>query len=152
MPPARRPPAARLRAGLLAVRQPVTFGAADGLTVAIGLLISLAGDPRALLRAALGAGVAELVGMSAGQYLSDEAAGPAPAAANGSASLVACLLPALPFLWLDGVTAIVASVLLVAAVATMITVTRPEHGLRAFAMTFGILALAAALCWLATLL
>jgi hypothetical protein len=147
-----RPPAARARGSLLALRQPVTFGAADGLTVLVGLLISLAGDPHALLRAAVGAGVAELVGMSAGQYLSDEAAGPAPAIANGSASLTACLLPALPFLWLAGTAAIAASAALVAGVATLITITRPEHGLRAFAMTFGILALAAALCWAATLI
>lgn len=149
--PAASRPSRTFRGGLSILRQPVTFGSADGLTVLIGLLISLAGDPHALVRGAVGAGVAELVGMSAGQWLSDEGAGPVPAVANGSSSLVACLVPALPFLWLHGTTAIAASVVLVTGIATLITFMRKEHGFRAFAMTFGILALAAVLCWAASL-
>lgn len=144
--------AGRPRVSLPVVRRAATFGAADGVTVLIGLLISLASDPGALFRAALGASVAELVGMSAGQWLSDEAAGPVPAIANGSASFLACFIPVLPFLWLHGMIAIVVSVILVVAVATAITSLREERGFRAFTMTFGVLALAAVLCWAATLI
>ena len=52
------------------LKAPVTFGAADGVTISLGLVVSLTGQPRALFYAALGAGLAELVGMTAGQWLS----------------------------------------------------------------------------------
>jgi uncharacterized membrane protein len=46
---------------------PVVFGAADGLTVALGLVGSLPRQPAALVHAAFGAGLAELVGMTGGR-------------------------------------------------------------------------------------
>lgn len=131
---------------LRAFRQPVTFGAADGVTVVLGLLVSLTGQPHALVKAAVGAGVAELVGMTAGAWLSDEQAGFPAALANGTAALAACVVPALPYLAASGWAAVAGSVALVAMVASGISVMRPEKGLLAFVTTFGILAVAAALC------
>jgi hypothetical protein len=132
------------------LRAPVTFGSADGLTVLLGLLVSLSGDPHALWRAALGAGLAELVGMSAGAWLSDEKAGITPAVANGAASLTACVLPALPYLVTSGTTALAMSVAVVVALGCGISVLRPERGFLAFVTTFSILAGAALLCWAAS--
>lgn len=127
-------------------RQPVTFGAADGVTVLLGLLVSLTGQPHALVKAAIGAGLAEFVGMSAGAWLSDEKAGIAPALANGGAALLACLLPALPYLAASGWAAAATSVTLVVLIAAGISLMRPERGVLAFATTYGILLAAAGLC------
>ena len=133
-------------------RGPVTFGAADGVTVLLGLLVSLEGQPHALIRAAVGAGIAEWVGMSAGQYLSNERAGVRVALANGTAALAACVLPAVPYLAGGGWLPLAASLVLVCSVAAVVSVMRPERGVLAFITTFGILGVAAALCWAASLL
>lgn len=133
-------------------RAPVTFGSADGVTIVLGLLVSLAGQPHAMFRAALGAALAELVGMSAGAWLSDEKAGTALALANGTAAFTACVLPAVPYLLGSGWPVTAASFALVAAVACGISLLRPEKGALAFVTTFGILAGAAALCWAASLI
>ena len=95
---------------------PRVFGAADGVTIVLGLLVSLTGQPHALFHAALGAGLAELVGMTAGAWLSDEKAGVAPAIANGGAAFLACTAPALPYLAATGWPAMSASLVLVGAV------------------------------------
>jgi len=133
-------------------RAPLTFGAADGVTVLLGLLVSLAGQPHALVKAAVGAGLAELVGMTAGAWLSDGDAGIWPALANGSAALGACALPAVPYLAGSGWTAVVPSVALVAVTGCVISVLRPEKGALAYLTTFSILAGAAVLCWAVSLI
>jgi hypothetical protein len=133
-------------------RAPVTFGLSDGVVIALGLLVSLEGQPHALVRAAAGAGLAELVGMSAGQWLSDEPAGPLPAVANGGAALAACVVPAVPYLAGGGPLQLAASLVLVCSVAGVISVLRPERGLLAVVQTYGVLAVAAGLCWAASLL
>lgn len=130
----------------------MVFGAADGVTIVLGLLVSLTGQPHALFHAALGAGLAELVGMTAGQWLSDEKAGFAPALANGGAAFLACTAPALPYLAATGWPAMAASLVLVGAVGGVISVLRPEKGVLAVAQTFGILLAAAALCFAASLI
>jgi hypothetical protein len=126
---------------LRAVRQQSVFGAADGVTLALGLIVSLSGQPHAIVKAALGAGLAELVGMTAGAWLSDSGSGFVPALANGGAAFLACLVPALPYVALSGV-----------AVAAVIAWLRPEKGVLAVVQTYGILSAAALLCWLAGLL
>ncbi len=127
-------------------RQAAVFGAADGVTIVLGLLVSLTGQPHALFHAALGAGLAELVGMTAGQWLSDEKSGFAPALANGAAACAACITPALPYLAGSGWLPVASSVVLVAAVAGLISILRPEKGALALVQTYGILLAAAGLC------
>jgi ABC-type uncharacterized transport system permease subunit len=133
-------------------RAPAVFGAADGVTIVLGIIVSLAGQPHAVFRAAFGAGLAELVGMTAGAWLSDEKSGIWPAAVNGSAAFAACTLPAIPYLTGSGWAAVVPSIAFVAVTACLISVLRPEKGALAYVTTFGILALAAALCWAASLI
>jgi len=135
-----------IRSRLAALKQPATFGAADGVTIVLGLLVSLTGQPHALFHAALGAGLAELVGMTAGQWLSDGESGFGIALANGGAAFAACVLPALPYLAAGGIGAMGASLGLVAATAAVICWLRPEKGLLAVVQTYGILLAAAVLC------
>lgn len=132
--------------------RPAVFGSADGVTVVLGLLVSLAGQPHALIKAATGAALAEFVGMTAGAWLSDETAGWPPALANGGAAFAACLSPALPYAAMGGAGALACSLAAVAVVAAVIAVLRPEKGLLAWVQTYGILAAAALLCAAATTL
>jgi hypothetical protein len=133
------------------LRREAVFGSADGVTIALGLIVSLAGQQHAMWHAALGAGLAELVGMTAGKWLSDSSDGFRAALANGTAALATCLVPAVPALLAHGVAALAAELALVAAVASVISWLRPEKGVVAVVQTFGVLALAAGLCWAAGL-
>lgn len=128
-------------------RAPVILGAADGVTIALGLVVSLAGHPAAMWHAALGAGLAELVGMAAGVWLSDRRGGLLPALACGVAALAACVLPAAPYLLLRGTTALGAGLAVTVAAGAVVAWLRPERGFAAAAQTYGVLAAAAGLCW-----
>ncbi len=134
------PPRARL------FKRQAVFGMSDGVSIILGLLVTLAGQPHALFRAALGAGLAELVGMTAGQWLSDEQSGFWAALTNGSAAFAACFIPALPALAGKGIGAGAGAIALVVAVAAVISWLRPERGILAVVQTYGILLAAAGLC------
>lgn len=129
-------------------REPIILGAADGAVIVLGLLLSLAvaGHGDAVWRAALGGGLAELVGMTAGVWLSDGRSGFAAALGCGVAACAACIAPALPYLVTSGTPALAASLALVAAAGVLIAWLRPEKGLLAAVQTFGVLVAAAALC------
>jgi len=128
------------------------FGGSDGVVLALGLIVALAGKPWAMWHAALGAGLAELVGMTAGRWLSDSDDGFAVALANGLAACLACWVPALPAAFAGhGPAALTAELTLVAGIAAVISWLRPEKGVLAVAETYGVLAVAAGLCWAAGL-
>lgn len=127
-------------------REPVILGAADGLVIVLGLVVGLAVARQpgsAVWHSALAAGAAELVGMSAGVWLSTGER--AQAAACGIASLAACVLPALPYALAGGVRALAATLALVLAVGALIAWLRPQRGAAAVAQTFGVLGAAAVL-------
>jgi hypothetical protein len=134
-----------------AIRRQAVFGGADGIVLAIGFVVSFTGQPHALVKAALAAGLAELVGMTAGCWLSDSGSGLWPALANGGGALAACFAPAVPYLLAHGLAALIPSLLIVAGVAGVISWLRPSRGILAAAETYGVLAVAAALCWLVSL-
>ena len=133
-------------------RAQLVFGAADGVTLGLGLIVGLMATPHALVHGAASAGLAELPGMAAGAWLANKQAGLIPAAANGLAAFAACLIPALPYLFLSGAVALAVAVALVVAVAAVVAWLRPEHGLAAVGQTFGVLAAAAVLCYAASLI
>lgn len=128
------------------------FGGADGVVLAAGFIASFTHQPHSLVKAAVAAGCAELVGMTAGSWLSDSGGGFWPALANGGAAFAACVIPALPYLGASGAWALIPSVALVAAVAGIIAWLRPEKGTLAVVQTFGVLLLAAGLCYAAGLI
>jgi hypothetical protein len=130
-------------------RSQAVFGGADGLVLAVGLVVGLHRHPAAMLAAAFAAGLAELAGMTSGAWLSD--AGPVPALANGVAAFAACVAPAVPYAVTSGTAALWASLGIAATVGGVIAWLRPDKGLLAVAETYGVLAGAAVLCWLASL-
>jgi hypothetical protein len=133
-----------------AIRSQSVFGAADGTTIAVGLVVALHRHPGAMFAAAAGAGLAELAGMTGGAWLAGE--GKLPAAANGGAAAAACMLPAVPYLVTSGTAALAAAVILALAIGAVIAWLRPEKGLLAVVETYGVLAAAAVLCWGASFL
>lgn len=132
--------------------RPAVFGAFDGVTCYLGVLFPLLGDPRLVLPTALGVGLAETVGMAAGEWQSASDNGLGASLVIGVASGLGAVLPALPYGFGAGVWARVVSALLVLAVtAAIATVRAPGRGVRrAFAESFGILAAVAAVVWAGT--
>lgn len=131
-----------------ASREPVILGAADGLVIMLGLVVGLAvahQGASAIWHAALAGGVAELVGMTAGMWLSDGQARFPRAVACGTASLAACVLPAIPYALAAGAPALAVTVGLVLATGGVIAWLRPQRGPLALAQTFGTLFTAAVL-------
>ncbi len=123
------------------------LGAADGVVIVLGLLLSLAiHQPGAIWHAAVGAGLAELVGMTSGMWLSDGRSGFVPALVCGAAAGSACVAPAVPYLVATGGLALAASLALIAATAAVISWLRPERGVLAVVQTYGVLITAAGLC------
>jgi hypothetical protein len=138
--------------GVSVKRAPVILGSADGLTIVLGLLVSLTAHPSAMWHAALGAGLAELVGMTAGMWLSDGESGFRLALSCGVASLAACVLPAVPYLAVSGLLALGLALGVTAAVAAAVSWLRPEKGILAAVQTYGVLIVAAGLCYGASLI
>lgn len=130
-------------------RAPIIFGAADGLTIVTGLVAGMAVShqpSKALWAAALSGGLAELVGMTSGQYQADSAGGWPQALACGVASAAACILPAVPWLLPVGRPwASLGTIALVAIICGLIAWLRPEKGKRAVIETFGLTLLAGVL-------
>jgi hypothetical protein len=126
-----------------AERVAAILGAADGLTIAVSLIF---GRTPAVFHAALDAGVGEFVGMGAALYLSDAGRKIFPAILCGAATLIACVLPAIPYVTLGGWPARLAGTAIAAAEAGVIYILRPEKGWLAAVETWGVIALAGGLC------
>jgi hypothetical protein len=121
------------------------FGAVDGLVMVLGITLGLIvarQSSAAVWHAALGGAAGELVGMSAGQHISDPESGWRVAVLCGTAGALACLLPAIPYAALTGWTALGSALGVSVAVATVIVWLRPERGVVAIARTYGVLVLA----------
>jgi hypothetical protein len=142
------------RAGAGATRLAV-FGGVDGLTMFLGLTLGLIvarQGASAVWHAALGGAAGELVGMTAGQHLSDPESGWRVALGCGAAGALACILPAWPFLVWSRIPALGASLAFAGVIAGVIAVARPEHGWAAIVRTYGILIAAGLLSGLTGLL
>lgn len=131
------------RAGLRRLVAPAVFGAFDGATSLVGVMLSLAGHPEQVVPAALGLAIAGGVGMAAGSWLAgdDSKSGRLEALAIGAATAVGAILPALPYLVLTGAWAMLASALVLVALGAVITTVRArsQSWLRAAAETYGVL-------------
>jgi VIT1/CCC1 family predicted Fe2+/Mn2+ transporter len=128
-------------------KKSTVFGAADGVTSVLGLLVTLSSQPHTLVKAALGVGLAELVGMTAGEWLSsEEDEGFLASLMNGLASFAAVMLPVVPYVLLVGHSAIIAAAVLVVLIGAFISWLRPESGIKAVAETYGVLLIAATIC------
>jgi hypothetical protein len=136
-----------------ATRQAVILGAADGLTIVLGLLMGLRHHQSAIFDAAQSAGLAELVGMAAALWLSSSRSFKnfLAAMACGVTTALACVIPAVPYLYSTGWTALGSSLALLAGLAAIVCWVRTEKGWLAVLETYGVLSAAGVLCYLASL-
>lgn len=135
-------------------RGAAVFGTADGLTMVLGLIAGLAvalQPSAAVWHASLAGGIAELGGMSLGQYWGDPDKDKVAAALNGGACCAASILAGLPFLLLSRGLAITVSLIITGLIACLVTLAREETGLMAAVRTFGLLIVAGGLAGLSGL-
>jgi VIT1/CCC1 family predicted Fe2+/Mn2+ transporter len=119
------------------------LGAADGLTIVVALLC---GRTPELFHAALSAGIGEFVGMGAALWLTNKKQIFA-ALLCGLATLLACIIPALPFAFCAGLPALLISGCLALSIGAIVCWLRPEKGLMAIGETYGVLAAAGIMCY-----
>jgi VIT1/CCC1 family predicted Fe2+/Mn2+ transporter len=120
------------------------LGAADGLTLAVSLIFGR--DP-AVFHAALDAGIGEFVGMGAALYLSTPKRQFGAALVCGLATLLGCVLPAVPLALHGGWATRAASAAVAAAIGAVICRLRPERGWVAVTETYGVILTAAGICF-----
>lgn len=134
--------------------KPAVFGAFDGLTCLLGVVFPLLATPHLVLRTAVGVGLAETVGMAAGEWQSDSENGVLPSLIIGAASGGGAITPALPFGFLPTGPARWVSLGLLLAITGLIALLRAEKRghRRAFTESFTILALVGLVVWLGMLL
>lgn len=130
-------------------RAAAILGAADGLTIVVALV---AGRNSDVFHSALDAGIGEFVGMAAALYLSAPVRKLWPAFICGLTTLVACVVPAIPYVALSHRTALWASAAVAAAVGAVVCWLRPEKGWLAVLETYGVILAAAGLCFLVSIL
>lgn len=126
----------------------LVFGMTDGAVLVLGLFLGeiVSGQTgSALWHAALGGGLAELGGMSLGQYWSTPEAGKLAAFLNGAGCAAATIIAGAPFAFLSRIMATIVSALVIFVIGVVICWLREETGKEAIARTFGLLALAGAL-------
>lgn len=74
------------------------FGVFDGMTVAMGVILGLfSRHPELILPTALTVGIAEAIGMAAGEWLSESQTGLRGPFTIGLATFIGTILPVIPF-------------------------------------------------------
>jgi VIT1/CCC1 family predicted Fe2+/Mn2+ transporter len=134
--------------------RPAVFGAFDGQTCLIGTVLPLLRTPHLILLTALGVGLAELVGMAAGEWQSDSDSGLGASLVVGIASALGVIAPAIPFALLPRTAALITCVAVLCLLTTGIAALRADMRgrRRAFAESYAILGAAAAVVWVGQLL
>lgn len=127
----------RLRDTLI---RPVIFGLADGSMSIIGVILYAAGHGASVFPYAVAGGVSAAISMAGGEWLSASGSGPGASAAMGVSVLGGAVLPAIPYLLLQGWNAAAVSGGLLIAVALGIACLR-QHRRHPFAETFAVLGL-----------
>lgn len=135
-------------------RPAAIMGLADGTTTGIGLSLgmALAHQPAAAIwLAGLSGGLAAFPGMASGRYQSQPDDGVPGAAVCGLATTAGSVLVVLPFLVTSGSLALVLAAAVAAVLCAVVAVIRPEAGWQAWALSYGITAVAGGLCVAAAL-
>ena len=134
------------------LKRVAVFGGADGLGIVLGLIAGLIvshQSPRAVWAAAISGGLAEFFSMANGQRISDSGSGWGAALAIGAASFAGCAVPAVPYSFSAGTTALILALGLCVLAAAVISWARPERGILAILETFGLLAVTGVACGVA---
>lgn len=123
----------------------IIFGAFDGVTAVLGVLVSLLNQsPHILVRACVGLSIASAIGMGFGQYTGDSERKISSAVAIGLATAAGTMLPVVPFLFLSKSLAIVVATGLVVLLGVAIGWQRSKEQPKkiAYGQTFALLLLA----------
>lgn len=130
-------------------KAPIIFGMSDGMVCAAGIVAGLIvahAAPGLVWGAAFSAGLAELAGMASGQYQSAPQDGWFAAVICGIASLIGAVVPAISYVFLAGLPALLVAIGVTAVFCGWIAHIRPEHGFRAYLLSYGIASAAIVLC------
>lgn len=135
-------------------QRPAIFGAFDGITCCLGVILSLTHEPRLILAAAAGVAAAEMVGMAAGEWQSNSSNGLGASIVVGATAGLGAVLPAIPYAILPAGPARWCSVAVLLAVTAAIAFLRADTRgrRRALAESYAILTAVAAVVWLVQLL
>jgi len=130
--------------GAIVRRGSLVFGLVDGLTLVLGLILGNVISHQAanaIWHSALGGGVAELGGMSLGQYWSSKDRDWVAALLNGGGCCAATLLAGMPFAIGSGAIATIVALTIIGGQGAVICLLREEGGMVAVLRTFGLLLL-----------
>jgi VIT1/CCC1 family predicted Fe2+/Mn2+ transporter len=125
------------------------MGLADGTTTGVGLALgmAIAGEPgRAIWLAGLSGGLAAFPGMASGRYQSEPGDGITGAVVCGLATTIGSVMVVVPYLITTGRLALIAAVITAAVLCAVVAVIRDQTGWQAWALSYGITAVAAGLC------
>lgn len=100
--------------------RPAIFGLADGCMSLLGVILYLLHHQELIFPAALMGGISAAVSMAGGEWMSDSDNGFLPSAVMGLATGTGAILPAIPFAFVRGSVAVLASVLICALVAVVV--------------------------------
>jgi hypothetical protein len=115
------------------------FGASDGLVATMALILATMGHGRkVVLAAAIGLLIAEGFGMAASQFLSDPKRDLRLALVMGIATSFAIIVPAIPWTFVAGTPAVIASCSIGLVLAGFIAYARPG-GLEEWIQTYSVL-------------
>lgn len=117
------------------------FGASDGMTSALGVIIPLALAGHSMTVVIIGLAISASVGMGGGLYLSDGSGRLKSAIVMALATAIGTVLPALPFMLLPKALAVPLSVLIVIAIGQFIVTAKKQvvSTKKAYLETYGIL-------------
>jgi VIT1/CCC1 family predicted Fe2+/Mn2+ transporter len=100
--------------------KPAIFGLGDGCMSLIGELLYVLGDARLIVPVAISGAISNALSMGGNEYLSDSDNGLMPSVVMGGATAAGAFLPALPFLFFHGATALFLMALVALAVGIVI--------------------------------
>lgn len=133
--------------------KPAVFGAFDGCSSLLGVVLYLLGHKNLIFPAALSGAISSALSMGAGEWLSDSDSGLGGAGVMAAATFAGAILPAVPFAFSAGATAITACVVIAAGIGVMVAFMRGSRSRPlALAETLGLLAAIFAVCLLCGLI
>jgi hypothetical protein len=123
--------------------KPAILGGFDGTASLLGVIVFLLfSHPALIFPAALSGAVSSALSMGAGEWLSDSDNGFAASAVMALATMAGALLPALPFAFGSGSSAVALSGVICALIGITVAALRDNRGLGlALGETFGLLTL-----------
>lgn len=128
------------------IARPATFGGFDGTSSLLGVIIFLlVTHPALIFPTALSGAISSALSMGAGEWLSDSDNGFGASGVMAVATLTGALLPAVPFAFSTGPTAVAECAIICVCIGIAVAMLRAKRSLPlALTETFGLLLIIAA--------